>query len=271
MEASSNGLEIAVSAAEIDRLSPRALPMPISAVPAPCMTDFTSAKSRLISPGVVIRSVIPCTPDISTWSADLKASSTLTARSLIDSSLSLGMTMSVSTSARSSSMPVSAWRARRRPSNPKGRVTTPMVSAPMRTGDFGDNGGATGSCPATFAGGDEDHVGTLEHLFDLGAVVFCGTTSDLRVGSGTKTPRQLTADVELDVGVAHQQRLRVGVDGDELHALEADFDHPVDGVDATAPDANNLDDGEVVLRCCHGLSDASLVARRSADGRSLTL
>jgi hypothetical protein len=29
-------------------------------------------------------------------------------------------------------------------------------------------------------------------------------------------------DVELDVGVAHQQRLRVGVDGDELDPAQAD-------------------------------------------------
>jgi hypothetical protein len=47
----------------------------------------------------------------------------------------------------------------------------------------------------------------------------------LRPTSGSApAPRpagQLAADVELDVGVAHQQRLGVGVDGDELHALEA--------------------------------------------------
>ncbi len=44
----------------------RAEPIPISAEPAPLITLFTSAKSRLISPGVVIRSVMPCTPDSST-------------------------------------------------------------------------------------------------------------------------------------------------------------------------------------------------------------
>ena len=33
------------------RSSPRAEPMPMSAEPAPCMTDLTSAKSRLIRPG----------------------------------------------------------------------------------------------------------------------------------------------------------------------------------------------------------------------------
>ncbi len=94
------------------------------------MTDFTSAKSRLIRPGVVIRSVMPWTPESSTWSADLNASRTLTPRSLMDSSRSFGITMSVSTWSRSSAIPDSALVARRRPSKVNGRVTTPMVSAP---------------------------------------------------------------------------------------------------------------------------------------------
>lgn len=48
------------------RSSPRAEPMPMSAEPAPCMTDLTSAKSRLIRPGVVMRSVMPWNTDRST-------------------------------------------------------------------------------------------------------------------------------------------------------------------------------------------------------------
>ncbi len=131
MEASSSGLDTAIRAACAARSSPRAEPMPMSAEPAPDMTDLTSAKSRLIRPAVVIRSVMPWTPDSSTWSAERNASSALTPRSEIDSSRSLGMTMRVSTSSRRSSMPVSACWARRRPSKLNGRVTTPTVSAPM--------------------------------------------------------------------------------------------------------------------------------------------
>ena len=62
MEASSSGLETAISAAATARSSPRAEPMPMSAEPAFRITDLTSAKSRLIRPGVVIRSVMPETP-----------------------------------------------------------------------------------------------------------------------------------------------------------------------------------------------------------------
>ena len=76
MLASSNGLAMAISAAWRARLSPRAEPMPISAEPAPLITLLTSAKSRLIRPGVVIRSVMPWTPESSTWSAERNASMT---------------------------------------------------------------------------------------------------------------------------------------------------------------------------------------------------
>ena len=109
-------------------------------MPAPDITDLTSAKSRLIRPGVVIRSVIPWTPESSTWSAALNASSTLTCRSEIDSSRSFGMTIRVSTSLRSRSMPASAWAARRLPSKPNGLVTTPMVSAPSERATWATTG-----------------------------------------------------------------------------------------------------------------------------------
>ena len=52
--------------------------------------------------------------------------------------------------------------------------------------------------------------------------------------------------MDLDVGVAHLQRLGVGVDGDELDAAQSGVDHAVDGVGAAAADADDLDDGEIV-------------------------
>ncbi|MCY1380513.1 hypothetical protein D9M69_683420 [compost metagenome] len=82
-------------------------------------------------------------------------------------------------------------------------------------------------------------------------MVLGGLAAHVGVRARTEAAGELAADVELDVGVAHQQRLRVGVDGDELDTLEADLDHPVDGVDAATTDADDLDDGQVVLCCCH--------------------
>ncbi len=114
-------------------------------------------------------------------------------------------------------------------------------------GDLGDDGGTTGAGAATLTGGDEHHVGAQQHLFDLGPVVVGGLTADLGVGAGTEAASHLAPDVELHVRVGHQQRLSVGVDGDELDPLQPGVDHPIDGVAAAAADADDLDDREVVL------------------------
>ena len=75
MEASSkSGLEIAASAAVNARFSSEDSPVPIMALPISSITDLTSAKSRLMSPGITIRSVTPRTPACSTSSAMVKAS-----------------------------------------------------------------------------------------------------------------------------------------------------------------------------------------------------
>ena len=222
------------------------------AEPAPVMIDFTSAKSRLIRPAVVIRSVMPWTPDSRTWSAERNASRALTLRSLIDSSRSFGMTMRVSTSARRSSMPVSAWVAATLALEGERSGDDTDGERAELAGDARHDRSAPGAGAAALAGGDEDHVGPLEDLLDLLRVVLGGLAADLGVGAGAEAAGELAADVELDVGVAHEQRLGVGVDGDELDALEPDLDHPVDGVDAAAADADDLDDRDVVLRSCHG-------------------
>ena len=220
----------------------------MSAEPAPCMTDLTSAKSRLIRPGVVMRSVMPCTPARSTWSAVANASSMLMPRSLISSRRSFGTTMSVSTSfleaARRPSRPASE---RRLPSNAERLGDDTDGEGADRLGDARDDGRATGAGAAALARGDEDHVGAREGLLDLLGVVLGGTAADLGVGAGAEAAGELAADVELDVGVAHQQRLGVGVDRDELDPAQAELDHAVDGVDAAAADADDLDHGEVVL------------------------
>ncbi len=108
-----------------------------------------------------------------------------------------------------------------------------------------------GAGTAALTGGHEHHVGALEDLLDLLAVILGGLAADLGLRPGAETAGEFPADVELDVGVAHQQRLGVGVDGDELDPLEADLDHPVDGIDAAPADPDDLDDRQVVVRSCH--------------------
>ena len=121
-------------------------------------------------------------------------------------------------------------------------------------GDGRDHGRAAGAGAAALARGDEHHVGAAQQLLDVVLGVLGGLAPDLGVGARAEAAGGVASDVELDVGIAHQQRLRVGVDGDELDALEALLDHPVDGIDAAAADADHLDDGEVVMRGGHRIA-----------------
>ena len=100
------------------------------AVPACFMMVLTSAKSRLMIPGTVMRSVMPWVPWERTPSAIAKASSMVVFFSAMSSSLSLGMTIMVSTQSERVLMPSSALFLRLRPSKVKGLVTTATVSAP---------------------------------------------------------------------------------------------------------------------------------------------
>src|SRR5215213_2237507 len=62
-ESSISGLAIAASAAVSARFSPEASPVPIIALPISFITARTSAKSRLMSPSLTIRSVMQATPE----------------------------------------------------------------------------------------------------------------------------------------------------------------------------------------------------------------
>ncbi|VWM24072.1 Uncharacterised protein [Collinsella intestinalis] len=94
------------------------------------MIVLTSAKSRLMTPGTVIRSVIPWVPWDRTPSAVVKASSMVVFFSAMSSRRSFGMTIMVSTDSASVLIPSSAEFLRLRPSKVNGLVTTATVSAP---------------------------------------------------------------------------------------------------------------------------------------------
>src|SRR6266850_1179465 len=127
---SSSGEEIAFWAASTARVGPDATPVPIRAIPMPLMIVLTSAKSRLISPGMVIRSEIPCTAWRSTSSANRKAAASGIDLSTELRSFSLGMQITVSTLSCSSRSPCSACSRRFFPSKPNGLVTTATTRAP---------------------------------------------------------------------------------------------------------------------------------------------
>jgi len=109
--------------------------------------------------------------------------------------------------------------------------------------------------PTTHAGGDEDHVGALEGLHEVFLALIGGLPADLGIASGAEPLGDLAADVDLLVGVAHRQGLRVGVDGDELDPAQSCADHAVDGIAAAAPHADHLDRrvaAEIPITMRHG-------------------
>ena len=116
--------------------------------------------------------------------------------------------------------------------------------------ELGHDGSRAGSGAAALARGDEDHVGALQRLLQLVARFLRRGEADRRIGAGTEAAGRLRADVDLDVGIRHQERLRVRVDGDELDAAEARLDHAVDCVGPAATDADHLDHREVVATLC---------------------
>src|SRR6056297_2623289 len=119
---------------------------------------------------------------------------------------------------------------------------------PGLPGDLGDDRRRPGARTAALAGGDEHHVGTAHHLLDLFVVGLGRGTTDLGITAGAEPAREIATDVELDIGVTHQQRLRVGVHRGELDALQTGVDHPVDGIHAATSNSDDLDHGEIVLR-----------------------
>ena len=80
-----------------------------------------------------------------------------------------------------------------------------------------------------------------------------GLAAELGVGARAEAAGGRAADVHLGPGAGVLERLEVGVDGDELDALDAGLDHAVDGVDAGAADAHHAQHRLVHVRLAgHG-------------------
>ncbi len=123
--------------------------------------------------------------------------------------------------------------------------------ADLVLGDLGDHGRGSGAGAAALARGDEHHVGALQRLLDVVARLGRRAEADLGVGARAETLGGLVADVELDVGVAHRERLRVGVGGDELHAAKPCVDHAADRVGPASADSHDLYDRQVTAAALH--------------------
>ena len=224
----------------------------------------TSAKSRLIRPGFVIRSQIPWTPWRSTSSAIRNASSIDVDLSSTSSSRSFGITISVSQLWRSSlDALVGLLLAARALELERRRDDADGERAELAR-DPRDDRRRAGAGAAALAGGDEDHVRAAQRALDLVVALLGGAAADLGVGAGAEALGELAADVELRRRVAHLELLDVGVDRDEVDLRDPGVDHPVERVQAGAADADDADHREVG-RALAGALEARRVGRERLE------
>ncbi len=102
-------------------------------------------------------------------------------------------------------------------------------------------GNRSGAGAAAHARGEEDHVGALHRFRQLARAFFGGGAPDGGIAAGAQAARGARAERNLAFRQRIAQRLMVGVAGDEFHAADAEFDHPVDGVRTAAAQADHFD------------------------------
>ena len=110
------------------------------------------------------------------------------------------------------------------------------------TGDLGDDRSGAGAGPAARARRDEDHVRASQQRLDAVVLLARRLAAEIRVRARAETAGHRVADVQGLMGRGLLQRLQVGVDRDEVDALDLGLDHAVDGVDAGAADADHGQD-----------------------------
>jgi hypothetical protein len=110
-------------------------------------------------------------------------------------------------------------------------------------GHLGHHRAGTGTGAAAHAGGDEHHVRTLQRLGDALALGDRQFARFLRLAAGA----QARAKLQLDMGIALFQSLRVGVAADEFDATDAFADHVIHRVAARTADPHDLDHGRVAV------------------------
>ena len=127
--------------------------------------------------------------------------------------------------------------------------------------DLGNHRSGACTRAATLAGSHEHHVGSAKGLLDLFLALNGGLATDIGVRAGAKAARNLSTELNLDVGVRHQECLCVRVGGDELYATQARVNHAIDRVAAAAADADDLDHCQIcpaTVSHCHDRPPLSL-------------
>ena len=150
-----------------------------------------------------------------------------------------------------------------RPRTSNGLVTTPTVSAPDSWAIWATIGAAPVPVPPPMPAVMNTMSAPRSRSAMLLGALFGGALRRLRVAARAQAAGELLADADAVRRLGLAERLRVGVDGDELDAAHARLDHAVDGVAAAAADADDLDLGEPT-----GLPVAGASRMRGTTGSS---
>ena len=94
---------------------------------------------------------------------------------------------------------------------------------------------------AAHARGDKHQVSALECTRDFLSGFLCAAAADFRHRACAQTLGDFLTNLDFRLRAGHLQSLHVGIDGDELHAAQAGFDHAVDRVAAAAAASHDLD------------------------------
>ena len=113
--------------------------------------------------------------------------------------------------------------------------------------DLRDNGCSAGAGAAAHPGGDEDHVGALEHLRNERLGFLGRFLANIRLGACAHAAGQLFADLDLVLALGLFKVLLIRIDCDKFNALDIGRDHAVDNIVAGAADTDHLDFHNAIL------------------------
>ena len=106
--------------------------------------------------------------------------------------------------------------------------------------DLGDDGSSARAGAAAHARGDEQQIGILDRLGEHLFALFGGSPPHFRLGAGAEALGQGRTDLYFCFRFGKKQYLLVRIDGNITCALDARFDHTVDGVVPRAADADDF-------------------------------
>ena len=213
---SSSGLEMAHLAASTARFSPLAIPIPIMAMPRSPMMDLTSAKSTLMKPGggdQVGDALHRLTQDVigrfeGVQDAE-RAGRDIEKAIIGDDDQGVHMLFQLADPLFGLCHALLALARERLGDDADGQRSG-------FSGNLGNDRCRAGAGAAAHAGGDEDHIGALEHLSHLLPVFEGRVTADVGVGAGSQPFGQLRTQLHLDRRLGVAQRLGIGIGNDKI-------------------------------------------------------